>query len=108
MAGSAAGTHSLADFRRALDTGDLDDVEQALRGLARPPVVDLDALAARLDSAAQREALEALRRARWAGGSGSAARTALRAAFANGPAWRARADAPPSPLPPLYPGQGSG
>ncbi len=105
---AGAGTHSLADFRRALDTGDLDDVEQALRGLARPPVVDLDALAARLDSAAQREALEALRRARWAGGSGSAARTALRAAFANGPAWRARADAPPSPLPPLYPGHGAG
>lgn len=101
-------THSLADLRRALDSGDLDDVEQALRGMARPPVADLDALAARLGSAVQREALEALRRARWAGGSGPVARAALRAAFANGPEWRGQAREPAAPLPPLYPGRGSG
>jgi len=100
---TGAATHSLADLRRALDTGDLDDVEQALRGMARPPVADLDALATRLDSAAQREALDALRRARWADGSGTAARAALRAAFGSGPAWRADAQAPAAPLPPLYP-----
>lgn len=96
-------THSLADLKRALDTGDLDDVEQALRGMARPPVADLDALAARLGSAAQREALDALRRARWANGDGTAARAALRAAFSSGPAWRADEGAPAGPLPPLYP-----
>ncbi|WHL18159.1 BatD family protein [Stenotrophomonas acidaminiphila] len=101
-------THSLADLRRALDSGDLDDVEQALRGMARPPVADLDALAARLGSAVQREALEALRRARWAGGSGPVARAALRTAFANGPEWRGQAREPAAPLPPLYPGRGSG
>lgn len=101
-------THSLADLRRALDSGDLDDVEQALRGMARPPVADLDALAARLGSTAQREALEALRRARWAAGSGPAARAALRAAFANGPEWRGQAQEPEAPLPPLYPGRGQG
>ncbi|MCA7023101.1 BatD family protein [Stenotrophomonas sp. 17(2023)] len=98
-------THSLADLRRALDSGDLDDVEQALRGMVRPPVADLDALAARLGSAVQREALEALRRARWAGGSGPVARAALRAAFANGPEWRGQAREPAAPLPPLYPGR---
>ena len=79
---------------------DSDDVEQALRGMARPPVADLDALAARLGSAVQREALEALRRARWAGGSGPVARAALRAAFANGPEWRGQAREPAAPLPP--------
>lgn len=100
---AAAATHSLVDLRRALDTGDLDDVEQALRGMARPPVADLDELAARLDSAAQRQALDTLRRARWAGGSGTEARAALRAAFGGGPTWRTDAAAPAAPLPPLYP-----
>jgi len=99
----AGATHSLADLRRALDAGDLDDVEQALRGMARPAVADLDELAARLDSAAQRQALNTLRRARWAGGSGTEARAALRAAFAGGPAWRTDAATPAAPLPPLYP-----
>lgn len=100
---AAAATHSLVDLRRALDTGDLDDVEQALRGMARTPVADLDELAARLDSAAQRQALDTLRRARWAGGNGTEARAALRAAFGGGPAWRTDAATPTAPLPPLYP-----
>lgn len=104
---SGTATHSLADLKRALDTGDLDDVEQALRGMARPPVADLDALATRLGNAAQREALDALRRARWADGNGTAARTALRAAFSSGPSWRMDEEAPPGPLPPLYPGRRS-
>jgi hypothetical protein len=93
----------LATLVWALDTGDLDDVEQALRGMARPPVADLDELAARLDSAAQRQALDTLRRARWAGGNGTEARAALRAAFGGGPAWRTDAATPTAPLPPLYP-----
>ena len=41
--------------------------------------------------------------------SGAAlARAALRAAFANGPEWRGQAREPAAPLPPLYPGRGSG
>jgi len=99
----AEATHSLGDLKRALDVGDLDDVEQALRGMARPPAADLDELAARLDSASQRQALDILRRARWADGSAAAARAALRAAFGNGPAWRVSRAGPAEPLPPLYP-----
>ena len=57
----------------------------------------------RLADPAQREAVEAMERARWAGGDGVAARAQLREAFARGPRWH---EAPPpetGPLPPLYP-----
>ncbi len=91
------------DLKRALDTGSLDDVADALLGLAEPPVRDLDALIARLDPPAQRDALDALRRARWADGDGAAARAALRRAFADGPRWRDSVPAAKQPLPPLYP-----
>ena len=96
-------THSLADLKRALEQGDLDEIELALRGMARPAVASLDELGARLDSPAQRDALDALRRARWAGGQPAAARAALRAAFGRGPVWRTTAPAQSDPLPPLYP-----
>ncbi|MCL7713124.1 protein BatD [Stenotrophomonas mori] len=96
-------THTLADLRRALDLGDLDDIEQALRGMARPPARDLDALAAGLGDTRQQAALEALRRARWAGGAAPQARAALRSAFGAGPAWRVESKAAAAPLPPLYP-----
>lgn len=96
--------YSLPDLRRALDTGTLDEVAGVLRGMVAPPLPDLDALQARLGEAGQREAIEALRRARWADGDGVAARAALRAAFSDGPRWRAGdAAPPPEPLPPLYP-----
>ncbi|MGX5730984.1 BatD family protein [Pseudoxanthomonas beigongshangi] len=104
-AGQVAGStrHALPDLRRALDTGSLDEVGEVLRGMATPPAADLDELVLRLQAPAQRDAVEQLRRARWAGGDGGAARQALRAAFAEGPRWVEVAESPRAPLPPLYP-----
>jgi hypothetical protein len=99
----AAPTHTMADLRRALDTGSLDEVGDALRGMSTPPSADLDALVSHLDSATQRDAIEQLRRARWADGDGTQARGALREAFRNGPIWRVAPKATKQDLPPLYP-----
>lgn len=97
-------THTAADLKRALDAGDLDDIEDVLRGMARPTAVDLDDLHRRLASSSQRTAVELLRRARWAGGDAGQARAALREAFRGGPDWRtADRGAVDEPLPPLYP-----
>ena len=96
-------THTMADLKRALDTGSLDDVGDVLRGMSTPPSADLDALLSHLDSATQRDAIEQLRRARWADGDGTQARSALREAFRNGPTWRAAQKAAKQELPPLYP-----
>lgn len=96
-------TQTLIDLKRALDTGDLDEVGEVLRGMSTPPSTDLDALIARLESPAQRDAVEQLRRARWADGDGVAARAALREAFRNGPIWRAIPKPGKHVLPPLYP-----
>jgi hypothetical protein len=100
---SAASTQTLADLRRALDTGDLGEVADTLCAMATPPVRDVDALADRLDDASQRDAIEALQRARWGQGDGVQARQALRSAFAKGPRWRIAAAIEPPLLPPLYP-----
>lgn len=100
---AATATHTAADLKRALDTGDLEDVATALCGMATPPCVDLDALLARLDSSAQRDAIEQLQRARWADGDGVAARAALREAFRNGPDWRRVPQVAREILEPLYP-----
>ena len=43
-------THTMADLKRALDTGSLDDVGDVLRGMSTPPSADLDALLSHLDS----------------------------------------------------------
>ena len=107
-AGSAASgspaTHTPADLKRALEAGDLDDIEDALRGMARPAATDLDDLHRRLASASQRSAVELLRRARWAGGDAAQARAALREAFRGGPQWSSpEVRAVDEPLPPLYP-----
>lgn len=88
-------------FDRALQSGDLADIEAALRDGAG--VADLDAVIARLDDDAQREAVEQLRRARWAGGDAGLARSTLRAAFARGPRWRVPRPPRHDVLPPLYP-----
>jgi len=97
-------THTAADLKRALDAGDLDDIEDVLRGMARPTAVDLDDLHRRLASSSQRTAVELLRRARWAGGDAGQARAALREAFRGGPDWKTAAPvAVDEPLPPLYP-----
>ena len=98
-------TRTLADLRRALDSGSLDDVGDTLCGMAAPPCADLDQLQQRLAVAAQREAVEQLRRARWADGDGSLARAALREAFRNGPVWRVSGKPAKEVLPPLYPKQ---
>ncbi|HVI58700.1 MAG TPA: BatD family protein [Luteimonas sp.] len=90
-------------LKHALAAGDLGDVADALCALASPPATDLDDVHARLDDAAQREAVAQLQRARWGGGDGAAARAALRSAFANGPRWRVREAVATEPLPPLYP-----
>jgi hypothetical protein len=95
---------SRPDLKRALDTGDLAEIGDALCAMATPPVADLDALLPRLDDSAQRDAIEQLRRARWGGGDPAAARLALREAFRQRPVWRARETGTPSVLPPLYPG----
>ena len=95
--------YGLPDLRKALDAGGLDEVAAIL--CAQAGVADLDALLARLDDPAQREAVLRMQRARWGGaGDVSGARAALRAAFWAGPRWR---NAPRKPsndeLPPLYP-----
>ena len=71
--------------------------------MAAPPCADLDQLQQRLAVASQREAVEQLRRARWADGDGSLARAALREAFRNGPVWQATGKPVKEVLPPLYP-----
>jgi hypothetical protein len=101
---TAPATHTAADLKRALDAGELDDIEDVLRGMARPAAVDLDDLHRRLATAAQRGAVELLRRARWAGGDAAQARAALREAFRGGPQWcTPKAVARDELLPPLYP-----
>lgn len=95
--------YAASDLKRALDTGTLDEIGGVLRGMHAPPLADLDAVLAELAEPSQREAVEQLRRARWADGDGPLARAALRTAFRNGPVWRAAKVAKPGPLPPLYP-----
>lgn len=92
-----------AVLRRALDTGALGDVADALCALADPPARDVDELRARLSDPAQREAVDAMQRARWGDGDGTAARAQLRSAFAGGPRWLGSGRKAESPLPPLYP-----
>lgn len=99
----AAPQTSFANLKRALDTGDLDDVGDALRAMAIPAATDLDDVIDRLDDTAQRDAVHRLRRARWSDGDGTAARSALRDAFKQGPRWRNTAAVVSEPLPPLYP-----
>jgi hypothetical protein len=103
MPAATVPTQTLADLRRALDTGDLGEVADALCAMATPPVRDVDALLDRLDDAAQRDAIEALQRARWGHGDGVQARQVLRSAFAKGPRWRIETAVKPALLPPLYP-----
>ncbi|WP_433852285.1 hypothetical protein [Stenotrophomonas nitritireducens] len=90
----AGATHSLADLRRALDAGDLDDdVEQALRCAAWPVPRSptwTNWPRARLDSATQRQALDTLRaralgrRQRHRGTGRAAGRVRRRARMAHG------------------------
>lgn len=95
-------THSVADLRRALDTGGMDDVATVLCGMAG--VADIDSVLAALSDPAQRAAVAQMQRARWGGdGDVTAARAALREAFANGPRWHHATAAEPEVLASLYP-----
>jgi len=98
--------------RRALDaagSGDPAACERALLDWARathPHISHIHALRDALSDARQRNALDALQRARWQGGDSSPAGAAVAEAFARGFAWRedrkpARGRDPD--LPPLYP-----
>lgn len=95
---------ALVELRRTLDAGSFDEAVALLRKMAEPPAADLDEVLARLADARQRQALEAMRRALWAGaGDPSAARAQLRAAFREGPRWIASTMPVDELLPPLYP-----
>lgn len=102
--GGGALTRDPTALRRALDTGSLGEVADALLAIAPQPCTGMDALRGQLADRRQREALDLLQQARWADGDGRAARAALREAFAKGPRWQSTAAARSSPLlPPLYP-----
>ncbi|NJC38915.1 hypothetical protein GGR60_003469 [Xanthomonas arboricola] len=95
-------THGVAELRRALDTGGMDDVAAVLCGMAG--VADIDSVLAALSDPAQRAAVAQMQRARWGGdGDVGSARSALREAFAKGPRWRHATAAEPEVLAPLYP-----
>ncbi|PPT77955.1 hypothetical protein XaplCFBP3122_04800 [Xanthomonas arboricola pv. populi] len=95
-------THGVAELRRALDTGGMDDVAAVLCGMAG--VADIDSVLAALSDPAQRAAVAQMQRARWGGdGDVTSARSALRDAFAKGPRWRHATAAEPEVLAPLYP-----
>ncbi|MCC4599867.1 BatD family protein [Xanthomonas melonis] len=95
-------THGVAELRRALDTGGMDDVAAVLCGMAG--VADIDSVLAALSDPAQRAAVARMQRARWGGdGDVTSARSALREAFAKGPRWRHATAAEPEVLAPLYP-----
>ena len=95
--------HKHVDLKRALDTGDLADITDALCASVDPPARDIDALFARLDDAPQRDAVRQLQRARWSDGDPRAAREALRRAFARGPSVMQHEAPARTVLPPLYP-----
>ena len=90
-------------LRRALDTGDLGDVAEALCASRSPSAADLDALRASLADERQRAAVDALQDARWGSGDGTAARMLLREAFARGPRWQPASGEGTEVLAPLYP-----
>ncbi|PPT58846.1 BatD family protein [Xanthomonas arboricola] len=95
-------THGVAELRRALDTGGMDDVAAVLCGMAG--VADIDSVLAALSDPAQQAAVAQMQRARWGGdGDVTSARSALREAFAKGPRWRHATAAEPEVLAPLYP-----
>jgi hypothetical protein len=97
-----------AAFLRASALGELAGAERALVAWARserPDVRNLGELAHRLADAAQRDALIALQRARYAGASGDGVGQKLERAFKGGLSWRSVATKAKtsSPLPALYP-----
>jgi hypothetical protein len=102
--GPAGAKATIADLKRVLQHADLSEVADVLCALCVPPAPDLDALRPLLAEPRQVAAIDVLQRARWGGGDGVAARSALREAFRSGPKWKAPPkSASPDLLPPLYP-----
>lgn len=97
----------LTPLRRALDHGDLGEISESLRRCCEPAALNLEILLEQIEDAAQREALQALQRLRWAGagaGEHAAVRAQLRERFRNGPRLRTPQAPSSAPvLPPLYP-----
>ena len=87
----------------ALKQDDLAVIAHALCIEAGSKLDDLDAVRARLDDDAQRDAVERLQAARWGDGDPASALAALRRAFAKGARWTTPATKPVPLLPPLYP-----
>jgi len=97
-----------AAFLRAAALGELAGAERALVAWARserPDVRNLGELGVHLHDSAQRDALAALQRARYAGASAQGVGSQLERAFKGGFAWTrpAAASKNASPLPALYP-----
>lgn len=91
-----------AELRRALDTEGLAEVAALLCAMAG--VTRLEQVIERLQDPRQREALQALQQARWAGqGDVPAVRRQLKEAFQKGPQWVSPTAPTTSDLPPLYP-----
>jgi hypothetical protein len=105
---SSGASAQRAAFLRACSLGELAGAERVLVAWARserPEVRNLGELSGRLDDAAQRDALAALQRARYAGASSAGVGAQLERAFKPGLSWPDRA-APvreKSALPALYP-----
>ena len=110
--GMTAGPAVIAQSARAwqsrawlalLQTGDAGEIAHFLCVSVSPEAGDLDALLARLQDPAQRQAVRQLQQARWGGGDMAVAREALRVAFQSGIRTAAPASADATALPPLYP-----
>ncbi len=98
--------HAL-DAARAGDAAACERTLLAWAREVRPGITHAGALREALADPAQREALDALERARWQGGDAAPACADVARAFARGFAWRAAEDHPRAStrqdLPPLYP-----
>lgn len=108
----AAKPEARALRQRALEAARADDAAGCERALlawartSRPRIINAGALRDALSDATQRDALDALRHARWQGGDASAACAQVTQAFARGFAWHdgaARRRESDPDLPPLYP-----
>jgi len=94
--------YHLPDFRHALEQRSIDEVLHML--IAMSGTHNLDAALARLADPKQRQAIEAVQRARWRGeGDLTTVRTHLNHAFRNGPQWKITATSAEDELAPLYP-----
>ncbi len=100
---SSSPVRSVPSLAEAMKQGDLAAIVHALCFEAGLQNDDLDAARAKLDDAAQADAVDRLQAARWGDGDPASALAALRHAFAKGARWRKPEARTASLLPPLYP-----